>query len=155
MGKRGGTRDGIFPQNFTGQAVDALLGKREVAHYFNAYEVDVAFISEGVYACMGIFRRVCGGDPPTERCGVREHHKTAGMMQGSTKDDWDAKTWLANEMKRFWVGICWNTVVDINGAESDVPRSEPNGFYAQYSAEALASEQAMQAIWREVAANLT
>ncbi|SJL12531.1 uncharacterized protein ARMOST_15959 [Armillaria ostoyae] len=90
---------------FTVQAVDALLGKREVAHYFNAYEVDVACISEGVYACTGILRRACGGDPSPERCGEREHHKTTTMPQGSTKDDWDAKTWLANEMKRpVWGG---------------------------------------------------
>ncbi|KAK0227475.1 hypothetical protein EDD85DRAFT_958095 [Armillaria nabsnona] len=82
----------ILPQRLDGRAIDALR-KREVAYYFNVYEVDIALISKGVYAYTIILRRVCQGGPPQVLQSAAEYESTTRplactrMMQGRTKDD--------------------------------------------------------------------
>ncbi|PBK88578.1 hypothetical protein ARMGADRAFT_362344 [Armillaria gallica] len=96
----------ILPQRLDGTSHRRSFGKREVTHSFNVYEVDIALISEGVYACTSILQRVYRGGPPQVLQSVAEYENTTrplectSIMQGRTKDNWNTKPWWRERWRR-------------------------------------------------------
>lgn len=123
----------------TGQTVDALLEKKQKAHLFNAYGLDVAAVRKVCMLSSSVMLRISATSARTILLQYSwEDEEDVGKVQdctcipeGGTREGYHAKVWLAAEMKRFDVEIRWSTAADVNTERaSKVERKLPEGCYS-------------------------
>ncbi|KAG7440601.1 uncharacterized protein BT62DRAFT_923914 [Guyanagaster necrorhizus] len=111
----------------TGQTVDALLEKKQKAHLFNAYGLDVAAVRKVSTSARTILLQYSWEDEED----VGKVQDCTCIPEGGTREGYHAKVWLAAEMKRFDVEIRWSTAADVNTERaSKVERKLPEGCYS-------------------------